>query len=300
VPGHAEGPRAANLGQSGAFVHSNSSDGSAILSMSDMRPGDSIQGVVTIANEGDEAGALALSGSIDSDQPGPGGGRLPPALALTVDDVTAGRVVYSGSLDGLNTRQLGDFSPSEAHSYRFTVSLPASADSAVAGAAASVRYSWTDGATGGSSTGGTTPPPTGTTQPPTGTGTTPPPTGTGTTTPPPPPGDRRAPRLVLTAPAKQRMKSTYVTARCDEPCVLVAMATVTGVKGVRTIRMVVPAKAVPAGKQVRLVAKPAGKAAKLIAKALKRKKKVSVLVKVQARDLARNSATGSRALSLRR
>jgi len=68
--------------------------------------------------------------------------------------------------------------------------------------------------------------------------------------------DRTAPRLGLSGPATQKLNATYVTASCDEPCVLVASATVTGVKGASTLRVAVPSKAVAAGQQVRLAAKP--------------------------------------------
>ncbi|MFL5885306.1 MAG: hypothetical protein ACJ77M_09570, partial [Thermoleophilaceae bacterium] len=239
--------------------------------------------------------------SIDADEPGAGGGDLASALTLDVSDVASGRTVYSGTVAGLASVPLGDFSAGESHSYRFTVTLPAGSDNSVAGASATVRYSWTavsgDAPTGTGTT-GTTPPPTNTTttQPPPP----PPPTGTGTTPPPPPPVDRTAPRLVLSAAATQKLNATYVTASCDEPCVLVATATVSGVKGVRTLPVSGPSKAVAAGQKVRLAAKPGGRAARLIAAALKKHEKVKIVVKVKAQDLAHNAASGSRTLALRR
>src|SRR3954447_795362 len=297
VPGRAEGPRAASTFQSGAFAQSNSSEGSAILSMANMRPGDSVTGTVGIANDGDLRGTFTLASTIDADQPGVGGGDLASVLALVVTDAGSGHTIYSGTVAGLASAPLGDFSAGESRSYRFTVTLPAGSDNSVAGGSVTARYSWTAESTDTGTT-ETTPPPTSTTPPPptdTGTTNTPPPPP-----PPPPPVDRTPPRLALAGAASQKLTATYVTAGCDEPCVLTASATVTGVRGVRPLPMAVPAKAIAAGQQVRLVAKPAGKAAKLIAAALKQHKKVKIVVKVQAQDVAHNAASGSRTLSLRR
>ena len=126
---------------SGVFAQVNSLAGSAILSMSDMKPGDSVTGVVGIANDGDLAGAFTLSSETESSQPGLGGGDLRSILQLTVTDLTSGATVYSGSLAGLVSRPVGVFAAGDAHSYRFTVTLPdrGGAESAVAGASASVR-----------------------------------------------------------------------------------------------------------------------------------------------------------------
>src|SRR5437764_7971967 len=90
VPGRAEGPRAASTFQSGAFAQSNSSDGSAILSMANMRPGDSVSGTVGITNDGDLAGTFTLSSAIDADQLGVGGGDLASELTLAVTDLASG------------------------------------------------------------------------------------------------------------------------------------------------------------------------------------------------------------------
>jgi hypothetical protein len=194
---------------------------------------------------------------------------------------------------------LGDFAPGEAHSYRFTVTFPerGAGDNAVAGASATLRYSWTaTDASGQGGTGITSQPPTGTTSPPQ------PPTGghdsigTGTGTP----ADTTAPRLTLGGPAKQGLKAPYVTARCDEACVLYPTATVTGVKGLTKLRVVAPAKAIAPGTTVRLTVVAGKPAAKTIARAVKSGRKVRIRISVAAHDRAKNESAGARVVTLKR
>jgi hypothetical protein len=119
--GRVDPARAAALYSSGTFSESNSRDGSAVLTASAMPPGASATGTVTIANDGDLAGDIALSTSHLTDTPGPLGGRLSERLELVVSDVTQPAVLYTGRLDGLGTVTLGRFAPGEAHTYRFSV-----------------------------------------------------------------------------------------------------------------------------------------------------------------------------------
>src|SRR5829696_2108372 len=68
---------------------------------------------------------------------------LSAQLQLSVRDVGAGTTVYSGSLTGMGTLELGSLGPGVAKVYELTASLPASADESVAGASMSVAYTWT-------------------------------------------------------------------------------------------------------------------------------------------------------------
>ncbi len=80
------------------------------------------------------------------------GGRLSDAVHLDIQDVTGGNVipVFAGPLGALQSRALGNITPGEARTYRFTASLPdrgtppsaTSGDNAYAGSALTVRYSW--------------------------------------------------------------------------------------------------------------------------------------------------------------
>ena len=136
----------------GTLAQVNSRDGSAILNVSTLKPGDSSNGTVTITNTGDVAGTYSLSKTNLSDNPGPNGGALSGKLDLLIEDVTGGSpvTVYSGKVDAMGTQALGSFAPDEARTYRFTVSFPdggipatdTSGDNAFKGSSMSVRYDW--------------------------------------------------------------------------------------------------------------------------------------------------------------
>ena len=132
--------------------------GSAVLVARNLVPGAAQSGEVTVTNVGDASGGfdLSASGLADADAP------LSGVLDLAVEDVTSGRGVYSGPLNGLGSVSLGTLAQGEAHRYRFTVSFPggrsAAEDDPYQGASTSVTFVWS--ATG-TSTGGSPPQPPG-------------------------------------------------------------------------------------------------------------------------------------------
>ena len=78
-----------NTFTAGNLSHSNSKAGSAILTASKMKPGDSVLGSVTITNDGDIAGAFTLStNSLTETAVGTGGGHLADVLQLKIMDGT--------------------------------------------------------------------------------------------------------------------------------------------------------------------------------------------------------------------
>jgi hypothetical protein len=147
----------ANTFSAGTLSIANSRAGTAILTTSDLRPGEPAQtGVVDIENDGSLSGAFTLSrGAItDSDTANP----LSAKLDLTVvdcgpyagasaptcgdgDDV--GR--YSGTLAdmgiaGHEVDALGTFAAGAKHRYRFTVALDGSASDPYQGDTSSVQF----------------------------------------------------------------------------------------------------------------------------------------------------------------
>ena len=138
---------------SGAFSLADSKDGGAILTVSNMGPGDSVTGTVTIRNTGTGTGALALSMMNLTDSPGVNHGALSGALGLQLTDITHGSdaAVYSGGLGAMPEQRLVTLSAGDARTYRFTVDIadhgsPGSAaggDNAFQGASARVDYRWT-------------------------------------------------------------------------------------------------------------------------------------------------------------
>jgi hypothetical protein len=158
-----DGPRTEIKAVDGTLSLSNSRDGSAVLSVSNLAPGESASGIVVLGNTGTLSGALDLSQTDLTDTVGRAGGQLSQALLLTVRDVVRGEQVYSGPLSDFDKRDLGTMVPGETRTYSFDVILPdtgvpASAvagDNAFAGSSVSANYTWGLGdASGGGGDGG--------------------------------------------------------------------------------------------------------------------------------------------------
>lgn len=141
-----------NTFSGGVLTHSNSKDGSAILTATKMKPGQSVNGNVIITNTGDIPGTFSLNKSALSDTPGANGGALSGKLDLLIEDITgAPTTVYSGKLDVMGNQALGSFAVSEARTYKFTVTFPdggapgsdTTGDNAYQGSSMSVQYDWT-------------------------------------------------------------------------------------------------------------------------------------------------------------
>jgi hypothetical protein len=145
--------RAAQLelasGPGGSLTLSNDKEGSAILSLGGMRPGDFVTDTVTIGNTGSLDGDLSLSTSNLVDTPGGGGGALSGELDLRIRDVTnAGSplTVYDGKLDALAPTALGTLAAGASRLYEFRVSFPdagTGAENAYQGSATSIQFDWT-------------------------------------------------------------------------------------------------------------------------------------------------------------
>jgi hypothetical protein len=148
----------ANTFSSGTLTQSNSKDGAAILTASNMKPGDSANGSVTITNTGSLPGTFSLAKSNLTDPvTGTGGVKLSDQLDLKVEDTTGSPstppVVYSGKLSAMGTVAL-DYDPSTAgtqdqfaatngaRTYKFTVTLPSSTTNGYQGTSTSVEYDW--------------------------------------------------------------------------------------------------------------------------------------------------------------
>jgi hypothetical protein len=279
------------LSSTGAVDVGNTSNGQAILSTANLRPGGSASGTVTIANQGGASGIFDLEPNDLNNDPGPRGGRLGSALRLVVRDLGSSRVVYSGSLASLTSRGLGTWRPGESRTYRFDVSLPNSAptvDNKLQGSAARIGFRWNAR---------TAPDP-----PPTDTGSTPPPSGTGSTPPPttvdpPAPADTSPPLLTLRAGKAQKLKrgSVKLKATCNETCRLVsASAKKSKLKAPQTLRPRVAAKVT-----VKLSSKDAKKLAKKIKK-LKKRRTATLKLKITAADMAGNRGTATAKIKLKR
>jgi spore coat-associated protein N len=147
APGRGHDPASALLAAAhGAVAISNSLAGAAVLSAGGMRPGDSVDGTVTIGNDGDVAGRFALTATVD-DTPGPEGGRLSERVVLTVADLTDATQLFSGHPADFAEHDVGTLAPGEEHDFRFTLSWPdgSVSDNLYQGSALSLGFEWRAG-----------------------------------------------------------------------------------------------------------------------------------------------------------
>ena len=292
---------AAVVAANGDLDLQSSLDGSPILTASNLAPGDSASGQVTVANAGAGSGAFTLNRHTLTDTPGAGGGALSARLQLEVIDVTSPAspvAVYSGPLGSMPQRGLGTLLPGQQRTYRFEANLPegGTADDAYAGAAASVTYRWTV-----SSDSGPVDPPVDPPGPPGGGG----PGGNGGPRPTVPGGTVPGPgfvqpglRLGVGMRKKQRLRGRTVRVQvlCSQSCRFISRAgiRVKGAKNAlgrsRWLRM----RGQP-GRSVTVKLRVSKRTLVRARAAMAKRKRVVVRVKLRAR----NTATGTRVVTLK-
>ena len=128
--------------QAGTLAQTNSLAGGSIFDLSNVKPGDTVNGKVTITNSGTLAGNVKLSesGAVN-------GFSQPAKLRMTITDVTvpATPVVVKNNVEfgtvGAGV-DLGRWAAGETHTYVFSVTLDSTADNTNQGDAADATYSW--------------------------------------------------------------------------------------------------------------------------------------------------------------
>jgi spore coat-associated protein N len=145
------------VAQAGDVVISNSKDGLPIVSMANMKPGDTSSGEVTLQNTGTARGYFYLAPQNLVSPPGPSGESLAEHLilrvSLTKNGVTSKK--YGGRLSNMGTRTAGNFRPGDIGTYTFeaiaedtgvpappTLSRPVRGDNKYQGTSASVTFGW--------------------------------------------------------------------------------------------------------------------------------------------------------------
>lgn len=125
----------------------NSKDGAAILSASNMKPGDTTSGTVDITNTGSVTGIFKLSKTAltNSDSTY----RMADKLNLEVNDCgtdgdcSSKSNVYDGTLAGIGTDlPLGNYGAGVTHRYEFNVEFDGSADNNYQDANAKATFTW--------------------------------------------------------------------------------------------------------------------------------------------------------------
>jgi spore coat-associated protein N len=148
-----------NTFAAGTMTILNSKEGTAVLSATNLRPGNSAVGTVDIQNSGSLSGAFTLTRTtpVDSDASNPLSGKLnltvvdcgtfvgaTPPTCGDGDDVTkygSGTVAQMGTV-GHTVSALGSYAASEKHRYQFTVVLDTSAGNVYQGDTSSVEFDW--------------------------------------------------------------------------------------------------------------------------------------------------------------
>ena len=121
---------------SGTLLQTNSRTGGAVLAASGMRPGDTAQGEVRIANTGTLPGAYRLT------ERGAVNGFTAGSMTVRVVDASTGGVLYDGDVGGLGTRTVGTLAAGETRTLRFVATLSSSAPPADQGKVARADYVW--------------------------------------------------------------------------------------------------------------------------------------------------------------
>lgn len=124
---------------SGSLKHTNSKDGAAIFDLANMKPGDTLNGALTVTNTGSLPAAFGLTEVSSSN------GFTGSNLTLSITDVATSAVVYNGTFGGLEDgkrNELGVIAKDGANTYRFTVKLAQQTSNDDQGKSASAVYKW--------------------------------------------------------------------------------------------------------------------------------------------------------------
>jgi spore coat-associated protein N len=129
----------------GTLKHTNSKDKQAIFDLSDMKPGDTLNGSLVLTNTGSLPARFSLTEVSSSNAFGKVSAGGASNLSMTITNTTSGEQVYSGDFGGLvdgAVTDLGVAEAAEANAYRFTVKLAQSTPNADQGKTADAVYQW--------------------------------------------------------------------------------------------------------------------------------------------------------------
>ena len=130
---------AANAFSTGTLQQSNSRPGQAIFNLSNLKPGDTLTGKVTITNSGTLQSNIKLSESAVN------GFTTKSNLTLVITVAGSATPVWSGTFGALTGGagvDLGTFNAGEAREYTFAVTLSPSAGNEEQGKTATATYTW--------------------------------------------------------------------------------------------------------------------------------------------------------------
>ena len=118
----------------GTLKQSNSKANQAIFDASNLKPGDTVIGEVTIKNTG------TLAASFTVVEAATNGFVIPSNLVMTV--TKDGAAFWTGTFGTFGTKDLGTFAVDEAHTFKFTTQLKETAGNDEQGKSATATYTW--------------------------------------------------------------------------------------------------------------------------------------------------------------
>ena len=122
----------------GTLSHTNSKSNAAIFNLTNMKPGDTVNGGLVITNTGSLPAKFSLTETASAN------GFATDYLSLVIKSAS-GTEVYNGTFGGLvdgEKKDLGIIQPTAAGSYTFSVHLDESAPNSQQGKTASASYQW--------------------------------------------------------------------------------------------------------------------------------------------------------------
>lgn len=124
---------------SGTLTQLNSKDGGAIFDLTNMKPGDTLNGSLNLTNTGSLPATFSLTETASTN------GFTADNLSLAITNTTTGATVYSGTFGGLvdgTKTDLGVVQPGVLNNFKFTVKLAQTAPNADQGKSATATYTW--------------------------------------------------------------------------------------------------------------------------------------------------------------
>ncbi len=124
---------------SGTLNHTNSKANAAIFNLANIKPGDVVNGGLTITNTGSLPANFSLTETSSTN------GFSGEFLKLTITNTTTGSQVFSGTFGELvdgEKNALGTIAPGASNAFTFSVKLEQDAPNSQQGKSASAAYQW--------------------------------------------------------------------------------------------------------------------------------------------------------------
>ncbi len=131
----------------GSLEHTNSKKDAAIFSLTNIKPGDTVNGTVTLKNTGTLPASFSLTEVSSTNAFSNKTDPTVSNLSLSITDTGSGATVYNGNFGGLvdgSAVALGTaaWAPDEAHTYKFSVTLDSGAGNVDQKKSAGAVYQW--------------------------------------------------------------------------------------------------------------------------------------------------------------